>query len=307
MSANVPSPYDPPLSERWLAGYAKRRRLAKRIANVPGAYSLVAALAKLFMHIGRFGALVRMVHRDVGQEFSVREHDKNKAGNPVDYGSGYGFDSEADDFSYLELMQTDLRAGARSKHLPTFQRGFNEISRLIHTLEIERVVNFGVALAWMDDRLAELYPNVEFVGIDRALSIKAFNDEAYHRPNLSFVAADVNDWLAKQGSLKGHLCVNMRTMLNFPEGFVRAYYRNIYGRGAAGVYCLEDYGIPRETDKIYPLDFERKPSVHYRNRIMMHNYPEIIASAGFTVTRVEFFENWWQDEDQRYVELSATR
>lgn len=307
MRANIPDPYDPPLSDQWLAGYAKRRRIAKKVVNTPGAYTAVSALANLFLQIGRLGTKVRMVARDAGQEQSIREMNTNADVNPVDYGSGFGFDEEPDDYDYQQYILKDLKAGRRSKHLPTLQRGFDETSRLIQKLSIKRVVNFGVALAWMDDKLAANYPNVEFIGIDRAPSVKRFNEEHYNRPNLMFVAADINEWIDQQDSLEGDLFVNMRTMLNFPESFVRDYYKKVYNGGAAGIYCLEDYGIPRETDAIYRLDYDYRPSVHYRNRVIMHNYPEMLDSAGFSVIFADVFENWWQDEDQRAIELSAKR
>ena len=307
MHLQIPDPYDGRLTDRWLSGYAKRRRLAKRIVSTPGAYSAVSLAAKLLRYLARLNALVHMVRRDANQELSIRNAAQDTGGNPVSYGSGYGYENEETDFGYQKEVLHDLSRGARSKHWPILLEGLTELDRLIEKLELKRVVNFGVALAHIDDQLAQKYSDVDFIGIDRAPSVKAFNEKQYERPNMTFLAADIMDWVDGQESLEGALFVNMRTIMQLPERFVREYYGRLYERGAAGIYSAEPYGIPRETDSIFLMDYERKPSVHYRDGMWLHNYPEILTSAGFEVIRAEYVDVPWRDEDQRTFVISAKR
>ena len=53
---------------------------------------------------------------------------------------------------------------------------------------------------------------------------------------------------------------------------------------------FEQIGLSRQTFSPYEFTLQYRDSVHYRGRMNIHNYPNLLLTAGYKVERFEIFD-----------------
>lgn len=226
----------------------------------------------------------------------------------ADFSSGYGYNSPEEDRRIALFYKQEAETGNYSaRETPVLNVHVTDIlSGLLAQGKIRRVINFGVCYATVDADLAQRFPAVSFIGIDRSPAIKEINEQSFNLPNLSFVADDVLKWLAEQGDLSDAILFHMRTATLLPKPFVAELYRRAAERKIAAISGFETYGFSREINDWYEQDVADKPSVLYRDDMYLHNYVGILAGLGYRVERLTYLKTPHVDADYRIQSFTAT-
>lgn len=232
---------------------------------------------------GRSDAMPHFVRGLSSAKLTARNR-KARAQSAESYGSNIGYDNEEHDLSialrYKAWVNSTSHLGTQEERIGT-QFHFaieNTAQFLANHPEIKRFINFGACYGLVDYELAKRLPNVQFFGVDRALSVKHFNDDEFSAPNLEFVAAKITDFLDQAGDLNDAAFFHMRTMMIFPEAFVSDLFRRL--SSVRAVVGIEPYGYLMQERGLYEFSSDPKPSALFRTGMYIHNYPAWAASIG---------------------------
>jgi hypothetical protein len=148
---------------------------------------------------------------------------------------------------------------------------------------IDVAIEFGALCGYTEWRLAEEFPQVSFVGVDRSARVKAANDENFPRPNLRFEAADIRDVLAGGHGGREAVLVHSRTAyVLYPDALAEVYARAARA-GIRHIVGVEETGISRTTGAFlrYGADVHSLP---FRPPLVYgHDYPYYLDAAGYAV------------------------
>ena len=230
---------------------------------------------------------------------------KNRVKNPSTYGSGYGYEDEAEELKVALFYKSLVQPGRDAPKL--FGHGANTIKRAIEASGAKRVVNFGVSYGVIDFWLAKRFSNVEFIGIDRAQAVKKLNDTDFNLPNLNFVAADIMEYLGKETDLSGTLLFHMRTGTLLPQSFMEDLYAVASSAGLLGVVGIETYGYSWELGGLYYQSPNPKPSVSFRKTMILHNYEGMLRGVGLSLKSMEYVKLEKEEEGFRLQTFIALR
>ena len=206
---------------------------------------------------------------------------------------------------YLKQINAGFPTPSESKVL--YERSVEILTDFLSKYGELELLNFGINLAHIDYILAESFPKVKFVGIDRSKLTKAFNEINYPgMENVELIAGDIFDLLDKR-CFKNGVFFHMRTLTFLPKGFIDKLYTA--ARKAQFKYLIgfEPLGISRQTKKAYEFSLDQQPSVAYRGHAFIHNYTELAHRAGYSIMNSGLIKTDHAHEDYRIIYFIAER
>ena len=208
-------------------------------------------------------------------------------------------------FNYFNQIQAGFPNPSESKLI--YEHIDNILTDLFSTTEIKTFVNFGVSYAHIDSVIASKFSEINFIGIDRSILTKAFNESKFdHLRNLQFINNDIFHFLDKNKVERG-VFFHTRTLCLLPKVFIERLYKAVASTKFQYIVCVEQIGISRQTFQPYQFSEEDQPSVAFRGEMFIHNYPALLKSAGFSIERSELVKTDHPHEDYHFISITAKR
>jgi hypothetical protein len=225
-------------------------------------------------------------------------------------GGGLGTYADEGDVRVLLRYRTEVRAGLPENNEAGALYAAQErllVDLLTRRADLTGMFNFGVCYGHIDSLLARRFPDRHFAGIDLSPLSKTLNDADFADvPNLSFHAGDVFEHL-KRTTYPGGLLFSSRTLVFLSKEKVGRLYAAAREAGIAAIAGTEIVGISRATGQPYSFGLDERPSVPYRGGMIIHNYPELLNRAGFSMTHWEVIKTGHVHPDYRIVAFTAER
>ncbi|GJQ56108.1 MAG: hypothetical protein HKUEN07_26770 [Rhodocyclaceae bacterium] len=227
-----------------------------------------------------------------------------------DFGSPYGYEDTIHELltakKYKDQIDRGL-ANVNSESGALYAHAEKTIADFLKAYEPPVFFNFGVSYAYVDSLLARLFPQIRFIGIDRSRYTQVLNEESFsHIPNMSFVAGDVFEHLSAV-DYTGGVFFHTRTLTLLPKAFIRKLYDAVAAAGFDAIICMEQIGISRQTGLPYLFSDEDQPTVAFRDGMFVHNYPGLLAAAGYRVMRSELVRTAHPHADYRILSITSRR
>lgn len=228
------------------------------------------------------------------------------------FDSPYGYDDDLHEFvvaiEYKQQLEKPDFEHMQSESATLYRHATQKLAKLFDSdPSITSFLDFGVGYAYMESILAQQYPRIYFVGIDRSKFTKLFNDEQFsHLKNVESVAGDIFE-LLKTRRFDGGVFFHARTMLMLPPSFIKKLYEAVRKAGFRYIVGMEQFGVSRDTWKPYRLSEKEQPSLLYRHFMYMHNYPWFLKNAGFTPIKAEFLKTHHPHPDYRILSFLSKR
>lgn len=183
-----------------------------------------------------------------------------------------------------------------------------EVDRILQSGSFTSVVNFGVAFGHADHELAKKHPEVVFSGVDRSPVAKTLNENAFGTDNLSFHARDILEFL-EDGVKAGPttVFVHQRTCAFLYPELIRRVYEKCYELGIPQILCIEPIGFCYSTNSFYEFSLQERPSRVLRHPLIVHNYPGLLAEAGYDLLQSDALEYPHVFDDMRALRIVANR
>ncbi|MGC6404351.1 MAG: hypothetical protein ACON5A_03850 [Candidatus Comchoanobacterales bacterium] len=233
-------------------------------------------------------------------------------------------DAEANEISELkdDFYSEEVEVGAWNKYKRVINgsdsRGLNikfhhnllisEVSNLIENEGFEHVINFGVSYAGADAKLANQYPNVAFIGVDRSPVAKSLNEAEFVVSNLEFHAIDILEFIEKNKSrMANSLFIHQRTATFLNPKLLSLVYSSCYDAGCKTILGIEPIGYCHSINGFYNFSFNQQASQVLRKPLMVHNYPNILYRNGFSIERIDALEYPHELKDMRAIRIIANR
>lgn len=220
---------------------------------------------------------------------------------PIEFNSGYGYSSPEEERRVGLMYKAEIISGTYlNKESPIlYENIVKNLEEILKNGEIKQVVNFGISYAYIDSLLAQKFPNVTFVGIDRSKEIKKLNEEDFPLPNMKFFAGDVMDWIKGQQSLEQTLFFSMRTCVLLPQTFIEDLYQALTSKNVKMIAGFEPFGISRESNSIYSQEESMKKSALFRDSMYLHNYAGILKKFNYQMSYLDYLKTGHVDADVR--------
>lgn len=279
-----------------IANY-KARRYVERLFLIPGFPKAVEALDSIITHLKNIERAGRQT-----REFASKAH----SNNAQNFDSGYGYDSEFQEVVTANYYRQQIENGLVDTKIESgevYRKSLDIISSILQKGEIKKLLNFGVSYGYIDNILADKFPDIHFTGIDRSRFTKFYNEQFFDLPNLSFMAGDIFDCL--NNDWQDSLLLHIRTLTCLPQDFVERLYKRAAASGMRYIVGVEQCGISWQTGKPYEFSMEEQPSVVFRNYMFIHNYPAILQSAGYTLEHAELLKTNHPDPNYRLIMFAA--
>jgi hypothetical protein len=149
---------------------------------------------------------------------------------------------------------------------------------------VDNVINFGVMCGLPDFEAAKLKPGVKFWGVDRQSSTAEHNSISFPASNLTFIDAEIEDFLRKNQNLGSSALFHARTAtLCYPEK-IRELYKLCAQSGVKRIALFENMAMSHGTYKFMGFDdFGDKDAVIFKTNQFIHNYRKFLNEAGYRV------------------------
>lgn len=301
MLETLPQP-DVQLSRSWWLGYYAQRCAGRMLSYIPN----------FGVHLARLERLVWMLRRAAYSEAAYRNNRNRAAGSGAadsSFNSGYGYDSEAEELRVANMYKGDVLSG-QHKNAETpllLAEAETVLSNLIKSGSVKHVVNFGVSYAYLDSLLATSFPSVQFLGIDRSRVVCDLNNRDFKSPNISFLAGDINDWIAQQADLSDTVFFHMRTGILLSQKFLDDLYAKLTERNVLAICGFEPVGVSRETNSFISQSYNEHPSMLFRDTLYIHNYAGLCAKHGYKMSYLNYVKTAHIDSDVRMLSFVAQR
>ena len=242
-------------------------------------------------------------------QLSIELINSSNDSKPDSFGSNFGYEDDLEEFSvvikYSKSLQNNFENGAGESE-SLYQNINKPVSKVFNNNQIAYFFNFGVSYGYIDSLLAAKYKNVEFIGSDRSVLTKMFNEHRFQSlKNLTFISGDIFNNLKKDQYDKG-VFFHTRTLVLLPKFFIKELYARVKKAGFRTIICFEQIGISRQTLKSYSFSDEDQPSVAYREGMYIHNYPFLLKDAGFSVQESKLLEVNHTHDDYRILSIIAS-
>ncbi len=293
------------LDRTWCRNYLKARRVGLLISLFPNFQFLSRALN--FIGITLSYPVIRATYSEKAFLKNISRPNAPRtltAHGATAFGSGYGYESIEEDFEVAMFYKSEFESSKFSaRETPIINDLVLEKLEQILANEssgISRVVNFGVCYAYLDALIAKKFPHIEFIGLDRAESVKNLNSKDFSSlTNMTFVADDILNWIYSQDTMSGTLFFSVRTQVLLPRDFLMEMYKLLGSKNCSQILVFEPYGLSRVTNNL-PLGGELlTSSVLYRDTMYLHNYQGIGHVNGFSLVDHSYVKTQHQDEDYR--------
>lgn len=281
-----------------------RQIIGKTLYFIPGARFLLRVISSVVLHLNN----IDKAYRDTRHYI-----DKLSKGSPQDkeaqsFDSGFGYDSEFAELGYAEYYRQQILKGnlvsQKTESGILYNAVVPMIGSIIEQSSIMNVVDFGVSYGYVDSLIAELYPSVQIIGIDRSVLTKQYNERFFKIPNLEFVAGDIFEYFESH-PMRDAICFHMRTLTCLPQSFVERFYDKCAHSGFKRIVGAEVCGISWETGQPYQFSINEKKSVCFRNGMFIHNYPGLLKKAGYSITESRLLKTNHPDPNYRVVIFAA--
>ena len=186
-----------------------------------------------------------------------------------------------------------------------------QLKDMEHLLEnnpdIKGVLNFGICYGHVDALLARKFPDISFVGIDLSKYNKAINEVDFGDiDNLEFVAGDIFN-LIKDRDLTGWALFHSRILCKFPLDFVEKLYAAASAAGMSHIVGFEQFGYSRTKIESVTFSETPRPSIYWRNSLLIHNYPQLTRQYGFSTQSSHIFKTAHASPDYRVFGFIAKK
>lgn len=275
---------------------------------------------KLFYRIPLLGKICRRLESKLSflgklekkEKQKIRDLEllKNPCPNPQDPGSSYGYENEMSELNSVQLYHDQIKkpnfkiAPAESYFL--YEHIIKRLNEVLKDNDITSFVNFGVCYAHIDSILAKSHPHVKFVGVDRSSFTKLYNEKCFNLPNLEYYIGDIMELITKNKFENG-IFFHTRTMVLFAREFVIDLYKAVKKAGFKYIIGMEQVGISRQTFKSYEFSYEMKPSILYRSKMYIHNYPAILKELGYNLQDIQLVKTNHAHKDYRIISYTGKR
>lgn len=265
-----------------------------------------SSIQKIVRKIVSYSAISNSEKRTLQSIELLNQESEEKA---HDFDSPYGYEDDLHELKtalkYAKQIQEGFKGPSESKQL------YSHIETILTDLFLDEKTktffNFGVSYANIDSILASKFSEIQFIGIDRSIFTKAYNESLFaHLHNLQFVAGAIFEFLDKNQFPEG-IFFHTRTLVLLPKVFIEKLYKAIAKAKFQYIICVEQIGISRQTLQAYQFSEEEQSSVAYRDMMYIHNYPALLKGAGFSVERSELVKTNHPHEDLRLLSISAQR
>ncbi len=174
--------------------------------------------------------------------------------------------------------------------------------------DIKSVTNIGSYFAYVDWKLANAFPNVEFTAVDLVERMDELNSE-HQAPNLSFVSGYALDLIEKSEILSDIVCFSA-TGAEIKNNELQNYMKILKPIVEYLVLSEPLYNLPGgnicdplslDKDQSIPAYIHPDTMPHRRGPISyIHNYREMLEAAGYRILhynarKLDFSELRWVD------------
>ncbi len=284
------------------------RRLAADCALVRGA---LLALGRLST---RFAGVIDYITSLPAEDARNRAYTEllmQDSPDAQEIGSGYGSSDAIAEFN-VTLGYAQICRGEHSADRTGTLDAVQNVDRMFSALaaadpSVATCLNFGVSYAHVDATLAEQFPAITFIGLDRSPLTKTLNELAFPAiENLAFIADDIFKVLNTRRFERG-VFLHCRTLVQMPASFITRLYERAYAAGFEYVIGVEPVGLSRASGSDYPYTDQMQPSALFRDNLFLHNYPGLLASAGYAVQTIDLARTNHPHEDYRLLCFLAKR
>ncbi|HAU0673874.1 tetratricopeptide repeat protein [Legionella pneumophila serogroup 1] len=137
-------------------------------------------------------------------------------------------------------------------------------------------------------RMASLYPQTTFFGIDRNQNIKNLNDEAYSLPNLEFAATDIFEFMVnKKDKIINGMLFHVRTSPFLFPAFLEHLYNTAGSLGCKYIALYEAYPSSYTNKRFQRFEDMDSIAEIRGGGLIHHNYPTVLKKAGFSIIHQE--------------------
>jgi len=280
---------------------------------IPGSLKFLSLVLSWFKTVTpRLKVLVRALQAEKKHSQLAKKGDESDVVDPIKYNSGFGYVDEEEDirvakYYFKRFNDTNFKIRPIEDYI-LYEHSISELSKIIQSGDVEKVVNFGVCWGYIDDLLAESFPEVDFIGIDRSPAVKKFNDGLFHKPNLSFLACDIMDYLDGETSLETTLFWHQRIGALLPQDFVEILYAELCRKKVKYIVGFEPHGISMALDDYFMMcPNNHKESVHFRSGMYSHNYMGILNDSGYRLSRCGYLKTAHKDSDYSILTYRAEK
>lgn len=159
-------------------------------------------------------------------------------------------------------------------------------------------VDFGCLYGWI---VGHLHKQGETAyGVDRSVEVQHLNQAKF--PGASFIASDIQDFL-KSTNLAGGTLFHVKTGIFVLPHTLEAVYRLARASGVRAVALFEANGISRVSGRY----FKAGDTTIFRGSMLLHDYPALLAKAGFQVTKRAVLKPPHPESDFRSLFILAER
>lgn len=165
--------------------------------------------------------------------------------------------------------------------------------------DVTTFIDFGAFCGYTIAKLAEEFPGIRFVGIDRTIGdIDTLNKRAFPLPNVEFIGGDTLDYIRK-GDFGGKAVIyHTRTACYCYPEYLRQLYAACRDKGVAQVYCAEGMSFSRWYLRFHPLGAYPKISLAARGSTFLHDYKRLLEEAGYRIAATPSVQPWLLLDDR---------
>jgi hypothetical protein len=226
--------------------------------------------------------------RDAAERIAARDFESDqRAGMTERRASDLARYNEAAGVHMFHKLQAAYRGEGR-KTEPARQA----INRMLmlQLLETDKsiavVVDFSSYYGWLGHEIARRCPHIRVMSTSRHEAVAALNRAEFPLPNLDFLAVpDMAAFIRSSperfaNSIFIHTDTAMRLLM---PNALRAIYLELFRAGTAYVIAHEQTGFSRYSLRQFQFSYQPRASMWHRDGLLLHNFPEMLESAGFTV------------------------
>lgn len=156
---------------------------------------------------------------------------------------------------------------------------------------VTSLIDFGCHYGWLGNEIAQKFPNIRIISTDRFEEMQALNRAEFPASNLEFPAVpDIAAFVRENPSaFKDAVFTHTYTTMFLLPAAVRDLYQALHTAGTKYIVAHEQLGFSRHRLRQYQFSYQPQPSMWHRDAILLHNYPEIMRSAGFELIEAKAF------------------
>ncbi len=224
----------------------------------------------------------------------------------------HGYTRKYGDLEYAleyaaEIAAPDFDEGSLGESYGLYQEQLKILREMIKEKKPRKVFNFGICYAYVDNELALEFPDVEFIGIDLSVHNKAFSDVDFgDTKNLTILTGDVFAHFSET-DYSDCVFLTSRTLPLLPREFIEKLYKSASEANFRYLVGFEQSGLSEEILAPFVFESPDKPSVYWRDRMYIHNYPYLIESAGYEILDMALFTTNHTSADLQFLRFLAER